>query len=198
MTRSNFTPAEAAAVTGLPVKKVNKAIETGTVASRSRRQGRTFKRYLPYTSLLCLELQARGLDQLPLTLRRKVFRSVARAPRANQIRHSDAVIIDVRSAREKIVMGLLQLRKAKRMIIRDPEIMGGVPVFRGTRVPVYAIVEMLQSASRKEILEGYPSLTVEMLDVAEQYVRAYPKRGRPPSQPWHQSAPRRLRGKLAA
>lgn len=49
-------------------------------------------------------------------------------------------------------------------IIRDPKIMGGVPVVRGTRVPVYVILENLEAGhSIDEILRDYPSLTRETI-----------------------------------
>lgn len=45
------------------------------------------------------------------------------------------------------------------IIIRDPEILGGRPVFRGTRVPVDVLFENLEDGlSIDEILESYPSL----------------------------------------
>ncbi len=41
----------------------------------------------------------------------------------------------------------------------DPEIMGGIPVFIGTRIPVGVLFENLAAgASLDEILENFPSL----------------------------------------
>jgi uncharacterized protein (DUF433 family) len=76
--------------------------------------------------------------------------------------------------------------------------MGGAPVFRGTRVPVYAIVDMLRDgATVQEILDGYPSLKEEKIRLAELYVTAHPKRGRPPARPWAGTRPaRRSRKRL--
>ena len=46
-----------------------------------------------------------------------------------------------------------------RAITRDPETMHGVPVFRGTRVPVEVLFENLEDGlSIDEIIESYPSL----------------------------------------
>jgi uncharacterized protein (DUF433 family) len=68
--------------------------------------------------------------------------------------------------------------KAHAMVVSDPEVMGGVPVIRGTRIPVRLVVEMrLQGASVEEILEGYPSLTRDRISLAELYARAHPRRG---------------------
>ena len=45
----------------------------------------------------------------------------------------------------------------------DPEILGGTPVFRGTRVPVKTLFEYLENDySLEEFLECFPSVTNEM------------------------------------
>jgi uncharacterized protein (DUF433 family) len=47
-------------------------------------------------------------------------------------------------------------------ILIDPEILGGDPVFRGTRVPVSSLFEHLESGcSLDEFLENFPSVTHE-------------------------------------
>ena len=71
------------------------------------------------------------------------------------------------------------------MVVADPEIMGGAPVFKGTRIPVDLVADMLaQGATSKEILEGYPTLNKEMIAFAPRYMRAFPRRGRPSRRPW--------------
>ncbi len=70
------------------------------------------------------------------------------------------------------------------MVQSDPEITQGTPVFRGTRIPVHLIAQMVeQGASPEEILEGYPSLTRSTIDHARVYAATHPKRGRPTIQP---------------
>jgi len=45
-------------------------------------------------------------------------------------------------------------------IVADPEILGGEPVFRGTRVPVASLFEHLESdCSLDEFLENFPTVT---------------------------------------
>jgi uncharacterized protein (DUF433 family) len=45
-------------------------------------------------------------------------------------------------------------------IVADPEILGGEPVFRGTRVPVASLFEHLESdCSLGEFLENFPTVT---------------------------------------
>jgi uncharacterized protein (DUF433 family) len=175
-----FTATEAAAVTGLSVKAVNKAIENKLVPTKLQRYGRIRKRYLSNVGLVCLQLEAKGTRFLPLQMRRHVFRLVIQAPRQEIIRQSDALFIDLKTARQTLASGLFDLRKAKQMIIRDPEILNGMPVVRGTRVPVYLIVDLLNDGTTiQDILEGYPSLTEESVRLAQLYAIAFPKRGRP-------------------
>jgi len=62
-------------------------------------------------------------------------------------------------------------------ITRDPEIMHGIPVFRGTRVPVQTLFEYLESGDTLEdFLEGFPTvsreLALEALEEAKQLLLA--------------------------
>ena len=46
----------------------------------------------------------------------------------------------------------------------NPEIMGGTPVFAGTRVPVQTLLDYLEAGdSIDEFLEGFPSVTREQV-----------------------------------
>ena len=52
---------------------------------------------------------------------------------------------------------------AKDLITADPEILGGTPVFKGTRVPIKALFDYLEdNYSLDEFLECFPSVTREM------------------------------------
>ena len=51
---------------------------------------------------------------------------------------------------------------SNQLVISDPEILGGTPVFAGTRVPVAVLFENLADGlSLNEILESYPTLARE-------------------------------------
>ena len=46
------------------------------------------------------------------------------------------------------------------VICRDPGVMGGTPVFCGTRVPVQTLLDYLEAGeSIDQFLEGFPSVT---------------------------------------
>jgi len=55
------------------------------------------------------------------------------------------------------------------IVTSDPEILGGTPVFAGTRVPVAVLFENLADGlTLDEILDSYPTLTREKALVALQ------------------------------
>ncbi len=55
-------------------------------------------------------------------------------------------------------------------IVIDPDVMVGKPVIKGTRIPVYLIVEfMANGMTEKEILEEYPQLNKEDIKAALLY-----------------------------
>jgi uncharacterized protein (DUF433 family) len=65
-----------------------------------------------------------------------------------------------------------QLARLREVVTSNPEIMRGTPVFKGTRIPVDLVADMLaQGATAAEILEGYPTLSEEMISLAPLYGR---------------------------
>ena len=52
----------------------------------------------------------------------------------------------------------------KQIVHSDPEILGGTPVFVGTRVPVDALIDFLEGgASIEGFLENYPGVSREQV-----------------------------------
>ena len=50
------------------------------------------------------------------------------------------------------------------IINSDPEIMGGTPVFRGTRIPIQVLFDCIQFDSLEEFFDGYPQISRKMVD----------------------------------
>ena len=56
------------------------------------------------------------------------------------------------------------MAKNVHVITRSPEIMGGTPVFAGTRVPVQTLLDYLKAGeSINDFLEGFPTVTKEQV-----------------------------------
>lgn len=185
----SFTPTEAAVVTGLPVRTVQKAIDEGPLARgrKNRRRELTAPDLFYLVTIKGLDprlvkLTGRAKDELrrSILMRWEGGRVVARSVSLG------GLLVDFSAVATQVRLSLSKLERARRMVVRDPEIRGGEPVIRGTRIPVYLIADLLeQDAGEQEILSGYPTLKRENLELARLYAMAYPRRGRPPKHPWH-------------
>jgi len=55
-------------------------------------------------------------------------------------------------------------RMKSRVICRSPDVMGGMPVFCGTRVPIETLLDYLEAGeSIDDFLAGFPSVTREQV-----------------------------------
>lgn len=64
------------------------------------------------------------------------------------------------------------IKVADNLFFVDPEIMSGVPVFTGTRVPVSALLENLEAGvSLDEFIENFPTVTREQAVAVLEYFR---------------------------
>ena len=74
----------------------------------------------------------------------------------------------------------MRLITARNLIHSSPEILGGVPVIRGTRIPVYDVGACVSSGVPVDhILSDYPTLDREKVELAAIFSEANPPRGRP-------------------
>ena len=98
---------------------------------------------------------------------------------ANQELRSEQLLQHVQSnfqhLRNKLSSGSALV---KRSVMLDSRIMHGNPVFVGTRIPLYRIVEELaDGGSLQDLVDGYPSLSIEQiqvgLDFAASLLRIY-------------------------
>lgn len=59
------------------------------------------------------------------------------------------------------------------VIVKDRDILGGEPVFRGTRVPFKVLIDYLEGGDTlDEFLEQYPSVTRELAIAAIEEARS--------------------------
>jgi uncharacterized protein (DUF433 family) len=154
-------------------------------------------RLLDERALLSLSIGRRLADRIAPELRRKLFDALAECPR-NVVSLDDGLLkIDLREPRRALAASLRDLRRARHAVVSDPEILGGDPVFCGTRVPVHMVADLVsQGSTEAELRDGYPRLTQEMIRLAPVYAAAYPLRGRRRKQPWHDRQPVRSRRRM--
>ena len=180
-----FTPTEAAVLSGLSLKAVNNAIDKKTVAARRTKSGRL----LDAAGVVYLALERRLAADTTPEFRRRLWAAIAGMPKLRVV-SVGALKVDVAEARREVTERRKELRRAERLVTVHPEIMGGSPVFRGTRVPVHQVAELLAKGETVEPLrKDYPRVSEEMIRLAPIYAAAHPLRGRPRKQPWHKRPP---------
>ncbi|QXZ81436.1 DUF433 domain-containing protein [Rhizobium sp. L51/94] len=171
-----YTPTEAAALSEIAVKSVHNAIDKQIIAQFIGGEGRT----LNDDDLLRLKLWYGVGSILSAKRRKRLFDTIEQNPDADTVRADDYLIVDVARARKQLAARAESLRQAEQVIQIVKGVMGGEPVYKGTRIPVRMIAAMkAQGASTSEILEGYPSLSPGMVESAEIWAAAHPARGRP-------------------
>ena len=192
MPTMKYTPAEASALTNLPIRTVRRLIDRRLIRPRRFQTGRSVQRLLSWEQLVYLRLEAEGLGLLPVAERRRIAKQIEADAGIDVVSVSEgsALLIQVKTVRKELDERLKKLERAESVIVEDPETMRGTPVYRGTRIPVELIADMLsQGTSIGEILEGYPALDREKIELASLYVQAFPRRGRPAARPWAKRKP---------
>lgn len=192
MSNNAYTPAQASAVADLSLKSVHKLIDAGLIRTRRAKVGKETQRLLSREQLIYLRLEAEGVRLLPLAIRREIAKAIENSPGMDIVAVSEgsALMVQVKRVRQEVERQLVRLRKAQQMAVSDPEVLQGTTVYKGTRIPVELITEMLaQNVSVDEILEGYPALDREKVELAPLYTRAFPRRGRPLRRAWARQKP---------
>jgi uncharacterized protein (DUF433 family) len=183
-----MTANEAASVTGVPLRQVHRIIDAGLLGAAVKRDNKA--RLLAPKGLVGLKLAHDTADVLTLQGRRTVVATSIRSPRQSMIR-ADMIVVDARPAAKTVRSGLSLLAKARSMVSATPEVLGGTPVFKGTRIPVHDIADMLANGDRPAaIVKAYPQLDAERVRLASIYAQAYPARGRPRTKPRRPRTPK--------
>ncbi len=179
---------EAACVTGVPLKHVHRIIDAGLLGAAER--GGERARAVHRDALVGLKLAHDTMDLLTLAGRRRLVRYLLDHPRAGMARERN-VSVDLRAMKSEVRRGLSVLSSARDAVECDEAVLSGVPCFKGTRIPVHDIADMLANGdSARAIHEAFPRLTERKIELAAFYARAYPRRGRPRQAPvWRARKP---------
>ncbi len=180
---------EAACVTEIPLKQVHRFIDAGLLGDAVKiREG---VRTVPVTALVGLKLADATARILTLEGRRRLVWRLLDDPKAKSI-GEEAVSVDVRPMKRDVQRGLAKLEAAKKMVVTDKDVLGGTPCFKGTRIAVHDIAEMLANGDGvPAVLAAYPALNDRQVAASAIFARAYPRRGRPRrDRAWRKAEPR--------
>jgi uncharacterized protein (DUF433 family) len=194
----DLTIRETAALAGASMAMVENALEKGVlraiVRSPDRRGGAG--RYLPMQAVAYFAVIRRAeLSDLPVRHKKCIWQVLAHRKLGElagliDLEYMPGLKIDVRRLAGESLDHAVRYKRAKEEhIVVDPEILGGTPVIRGTRLTVYAVHARLAAGeSVDDVVEDYPQLTREAIEAADVYARTHPLRGRPSGRPWRAAA----------
>ena len=130
---------------------------------------------------------------VPVAIRRRVYAQIKGSRPLREIECKRGIlhyVIDVQAAAEKIDANLAKYRKAMKLIVEDPAILAGAATFKGTRIVVHHVADLIsQGATEAELREDHPRLTREMIAAAKIYAKSHPRRGRPGKPSWRKDRP---------
>ena len=193
-----LTPTEAAVVASVTVRDVNRVIderilpdELYVVANdRTRRFfvdscvliAFYFKTANQLTAEERIKTIADASTRLPSMLRKEDSRR--KPSRSKWVVTEDFLTIDLAPFVKSVQEQFSKLQEARALVVEDPEILGGIPVVRNTRIPVYDVAASASAGiSIDRLLAAYPGLTARDIELAALYAEANPQRGRPRQTP---------------
>jgi len=173
-----ITRREAAQLSGTSETIVKKAVDLGVIPTRRRgAQSCIESADVPVLTMLGHLTELR----LPTARKRELRRWLRDRHGAAELALTPAIVIrrldDVERARERAER---YVRLRDQWIVSDPEIKGGEPVIRGSRVSVYTLAGRLADGDSDQALdEDYPHIPADAREVATLFALANPRRGRP-------------------
>lgn len=187
-----FSVSEAAAIAEVSAETIRTALEKKSVSpSCKRKTGKAVRYQFSVGDVLFMKV----LVEFPFALSKEDKQSLAKIlSRGNRTaarwsregadlvyRSGDILVsVECKAFRQKVARNLSAFRWGKRRIVSNPDVLGGEPVFRGTRIPLQHVAALFRkSISEKEISEDFPALSSRDLAYARLFSRLGERPGRP-------------------
>jgi uncharacterized protein (DUF433 family) len=187
-----FSVSEAAAIAGVSPETIRTALEKKSIAPSSKRKtGKVVRYRFSVGDVLFMKV----LVEFPFALSKEDKQSLAKIlSRGNRTaarwsregadlvyRSGDMqVSVECTAFRQKVARNLSAFRWGKRRIVSTPDVLGGEPVFRGTRIPLQHVASLFRKGvSEKEIAADFSALSPRDLAYAWLFSRFSERPGRP-------------------
>ena len=177
LSNSELSIAEAAFVTGLPTRAIDHEVDARILRPRGRKHGRG----ISAEDAVYLRTVGHYRNALAPSLRKQMRKAIASAiERHEDVAKVGQLQIAIADVRADVLREMEWLDRVKaKLVDRQPSVMGGEPVLRGTRIPVRLIADLVgKGASTQEIAQEL-GVSREQIDAAVTFDRIVPPRGRP-------------------
>jgi uncharacterized protein (DUF433 family) len=188
-----FTAAEAAELAETPPAAIEKAIEEGIIDVRKGRAPKGGARprrllsaegvyYVAFLKRCDIHFSRQHKERLwtcfKETPANRLLRAKWRVSPGIEIRPGELLA----AVRDRVMW---YVRARDRWIEHNPDIKGGTPVIKGTRMSVYAVHgRIAHGESINDVLDDNSDLPRDAIEAALAYARANPLIGRPGGRPW--------------
>jgi uncharacterized protein (DUF433 family) len=188
-----FTTAEAAELAETPPSAIEKAIEEGIMEVRKApapKGGARVRRLLSAKGVYYVAFLKRCDIAFSREQKQRLWACFKKTPADRLLdakwNVSDGIEIHpgklLSAVRDRVVW---YAGARHRWIELNPEIKGGTPVIKGTRMSVYSLRGRIDHGdSIEDVQEDNPDLPREAIEAALAYARANPLVGRPGAKPW--------------
>ena len=187
-----FSANEAAAIAEVSPETVRTALEKKSLTpSRQRRAGKAVRHQFSVGDVLFLKL----LAEFPFPLSKQDKHSLSQilalgnkkaSPWSMEgvdlvYRSGDVQLsVQCKTLRQTVDRNLKTFRWGRKRVVSSPAVLGGEPVFRGTRIPLRHVASLFRKGvSEKEIIEDFPRLSARDLAYARLFSRFGERPGRP-------------------
>ena len=189
-----LTPTEAAVVASVTVRDVNRVIDERILPDELYVIAKDRTRRIFVDSCVLIAFYFKTANQLTAKERIKTIadannhmtsvvtkgRRRKYASKSQWVVRKDFLTIDLAPFVKTVQEQFSKLEEARALVVGDPEILGGIPVVRNTRIPVYDVAASTAAGiSTDRLLAAYPGLTARDAELAALYAEANPQRGRP-------------------
>ena len=177
-----LTATETAVVAGVSVRDVNRIIDERILPETfySTESVRSFR----VDACALISFYFHAADRLTSEERQRTILAASNLSlewkgRKNCLIQDEFLTVNLSSFLKSAHDRLARLSEARDLVVMDEDVLGGTPVIKGTRVPVYDVAASMDAGiSTKRILSAYPSLDENALELAALYAEANPQRGR--------------------
>jgi uncharacterized protein (DUF433 family) len=182
-----LTPTEAAVVSAVSLREVNRLIDEEILPpklyAKGRDRSRLFQIYAcPFITFYFATARQLTSEERKRTIAEAVaVKDFGKSLTGKLLIREDFLTVDLTPFIRNTRSQLARLERARKLVVEHADILGGTPVIRQTRIPVYDVAASVAAGiPRKRIVAAYPGLTAETAELAALYAEAYPQRGRPP------------------
>jgi uncharacterized protein (DUF433 family) len=183
-----LTTSEAAVVAGVTLRNVNRSIDEKILPETLYAAGQNGARRLNVDACVFLSFYFGSANRLTAEERLRIIATASEQLLQGQesalekewLIHQEFLTVDLAPFLTDVRQRLAQLEAARELVVEDPEILNGTPVIRGTRIPVYDVAARATAGEPIWLLlEDYPRLAADVIDLARLFAEANPMPGRP-------------------